>query len=161
MTTQHDDIHDILVTIQYNGRPLRVRGGSFTGSEFRAGLIRAGAELGRHDAIGLRTRPDEPFIGVLTDSQTVVVHEGLEVWTGARDQEIEVQVNNANVILMGPVQTVASIKAAATAQGAELPDEFVLGIVHGQRDVADLDDDQELFVLSGTRFLAVGHDDDA
>lgn len=158
MTTQKDEI---LVTIQYNGSGLRVRSGSFTEAEFRDGLARAGEKLEPDDAIGFRMRPDDPFIEVLTEKQALVVHEGLEVWTGSRKQEIEVTVNNSKVMLMGPVQTVNSIKAAAAAQGAELPDEYVLGIVHGSRDVADLDDNQELFVRSGTRFLAVGHDDDA
>ena len=158
MTVQADD--DVLVTVEVNGRPVRVRGGRFSEREFRAGLRRSGVELGADEAIGLRTRPDEAFVSVLADTDTVLVREGLEVWTGNRNDEIEVQVNNTRVVLMGPVQTVAAIKGAAAAQGAELPDEFVLGIVHG-RSAQDLDDDQYLFVLSGTRFLAVGHDDDA
>ena len=152
---------EVLVLIEFNGRTLRVRGGSFNDQEFRAGLLRAGAEIGEHDAIGLRTRPSEPYVSVLAEGQTVVVREGLEVWTGNRQQEIDVTVNNAKVVLMGPVQQVSGIKAAAAAQGAELPDEFVLGIVYGRREVADLDDALEIFVRPDTRFLAVGHDDDA
>ena len=89
------------VTIEVNGRGLRVRGGSFNEQEFRRGLVRAGVELGDHEAIGLRTRPDEPFISVLADNETVLVREGLEVWTGSRDQEVEVQVNNSPVIFDG------------------------------------------------------------
>ena len=159
MTVQSDP--EVLVLIEFNGRTLRVRGGSFSDQEFRAGLLRAGAEIGEHDAIGLQTRPSEPYVSVLAEGQTVVVREGLEVWTGNRQQEIDVTVNNAKVVLMGPAQQVSDIKAAAAAQGAELPDEFVLGIVYGRREVADLDDALEIFVRPDTRFLAVGHDDDA
>ena len=91
----------------------------------------------------------------------MTVRDGLEVWTAPREREITVDVNGTDVVLMGPVHSVAGIKSAAEAQGAEVPDSYVLGLVYGRRDVEDLRDEQVVFVLKGSRFIAVGNDDNA
>ena len=85
----------------------------------------------------------------------------LEVWAAPRDREITVDVNGSDIVLMGPVHSVEGIKSAAVAQGAEVPDSYVLGLVFGRRDVEDLRDDQVIFVRDRSRFVAVGNDDNA
>ena len=150
-----------LAVIEFNGSPARVVAGKYPEPEFRRLLIRANLRVGQEDAIGIRTRPDEPAIGVLATDSTVTVHDGLEVWAAPRDREITVDINGSDVVLMGPVHSVEGIKSAAVAQGAEVPDSYVLGLVFGRRDVEDLRDDQVIFVRDRSRFVAVGNDDNA
>ena len=152
---------DELAVIQLNDTPVRVLAGTYTEPEFRRLLLRANERVGPEDAIGFRTRPDDPTISVLTTESSLSVHDGLEVWTAPRDREITVDVNGTNVVLMGPVHSVQGIKSAAEAQGAEVPDSYVLGLVYGRRDVEDLPDDQVIFVRERSRFIAVGNDDNA
>ena len=153
---------DQLALIELNGAPDRVVAGTFPEPQFRKILRRASPHVGEFDAIGIRTRPAEPSISVVTADSTVTVRDGLEVWTAPRDSEITVDVNGAQVVLMGPVHTVEGIKSAAESQGAELPDSYVLGLVYGRREVEDLNDGHpEIFVLKGSRFVAVGNDDNA
>ena len=152
---------DELAVIQLNETPVRILAGTYDESEFRRMLLRASERVGPDDAIGVRTRPDEPSISVLTAESTITVRDGLEVWTAPRDREIPVDVNSTNVVLMGPVHSVRGIKSAAEAQGAEVPDSYVLGLVYGRRDVEDLRNDQVIFVLENSRFIAVGNDDNA
>lgn len=152
---------ELLALIQLNDAPVRVQAGTYPEPEFRQLLLRANDRVGAEDAIGVRIRPDEPSISVPAPESTVTVRDGLEVWTAPRDREITVDVNGTSVVLMGPVHTVEGIKSAAEAQGAEVPDSYVLGLVYGRRDVEDLRDEQEIFVLERSRFIAVGNDDNA
>lgn len=152
---------DHLSVIELNGTPERLPAGTYPEPEFRALLLRASPRVGEHDAIGVQTRPDDPFVSALTPESSVTVRDGLKVWTSPRDREITVDVNGSNVVLMGPVHSVEGIKSAAEAQGAEVPDSYVLGLVHGRREVEDLRDEQVIFVLPNSRFVAVGNDDNA
>ena len=65
-----------LAVIEFNGSPARVVAGTYPEPEFRRLLIRANLRVGQEDAIGIRTRPDEPVIGVLATDSTVTVHDG-------------------------------------------------------------------------------------
>ena len=152
---------DELALIQLNDAPVRIPAGTYPEPGFRRLLLRANHRVGEEDAIGVRSRPDEPSIAALTPDSTVTVRDGLEVWTAPRDREITIDVNGSNVVLMGPVHSVEGIKSAAEAQGAEVPDSYVLGLVYGRRDVEDLRDEQVIFVLERSRFIAVGNDDNA
>lgn len=152
---------DQLAVIELNGTPARMIAGTFPEPRFRAFLRRANPRVGEHDAIGIRSRPDEPSIGVVTPDSSVTVRDGLEVWTAPRDREVTIDVNGSRIVLMGPVHSVEGIKSAAETQGAELPDSYVLGLVYGRREVEDLRDDQVIFVLNDSRFVAVGNDDNA
>lgn len=152
---------DELAVIQLNDTPVRILAGIYSEPEFRELLLRVNERVGPEDAIGFRTRPDEPSVSVLTAESTLSVRDGLEVCTAPRAREISVDVNGTDVVLMGPVHSVQGIKSAAEVQGAEVPDSYVLGLVHGRRDVEDLRDDQVIFVLEQSCFIAVGNDDNA
>lgn len=152
---------DQLVVVTVNDVSVRMLAGRFTEPEFRRMVVRAYPRAGARDAIGIRARPDEHYVSALEPDGFVRVHEGLEIWTAPRDREITIDVNSTAIVLLGPIHSVPSIKAAIAAQGADVPDSYVLGLVFGRREVEDLSNEAILFVLPNSRFVAVGNDDNA
>ena len=159
--TADQPVEERLVHVTVNDVTARMIAGRVAEPEFRRMLLRAYPRAGADYAIGIRARPDEHFISVVEPDAYIDVHDGLEVCTAPRDSEITIDVNSTPVGLLGPIHSVASIKSAAEAQGADVPDSYVLGLVFGRRDVEDLSEDQVLFVLTDSCFVAVGNDDNA
>ncbi len=77
------------------------------------------------------------------------------------DGKIEIAVNEKPVVLDGPKQTGASIKKAATEQGVNIKEDFVLSIELGGGKTRLVGDDEFIEVKPGERFLAIENDDNS
>ena len=77
------------------------------------------------------------------------------------DGKVEIALNEKPVVLDGPKQTGASIKKAATEQGVNIKEDFVLSIELGGGKTRLVGDNEFIEVKPGERFLAIENDDNS
>jgi hypothetical protein len=80
---------------------------------------------------------------------------------GARNEKVDVLVNELPLILGGTDQTGLSIKEAAITQKVPIQLDFLLSIERGGGKTELIGDDQRIKVHPHERFLAIANDDNS
>lgn len=78
-----------------------------------------------------------------------------------QNHDIQIVVNERPVTVLGPRITGLAIKEAAIAQGVPIHLDFVLTLELNDRQSRPVPDDEVVTVHPGSRFLAIGPDDNS
>jgi multiubiquitin len=99
---------------------------------------------------------DSNLISRLQQENSMAEHEsGAD---GGREHRIRILVNELPVHLESPKQSGLSIKEAAISQNVPIEKNFELILERGEGKTEHIEDDQEIEVHDGERFVAVRHD---